>query len=262
MPGKAVQLELKTTTPTGAGLHDVHVDLGQLWEYSHKPLGRQPFYAFPRPDWDGNLTAAAKAQQPRKEVTELAFRRSGPQWWFAEWMVVLTTRQVADVLRGVLNAHGKRDRSKVTRLVRFDVKNPANTVWGDPASPAAPPKVINWLDFWYELEQCGRDDWPQLIRLPALFVDRKRDPAETAHDAYTREEVAAMLRQAADFPGQQEDGTMPLVTLGPAEDGNYRIVEELSDEPGQLGPDDGTVGVRDDNRQVVFLDSRRLFRLG
>lgn len=29
-PGKAVQLELKTTTPAGTGLHDVNVDLGQL----------------------------------------------------------------------------------------------------------------------------------------------------------------------------------------------------------------------------------------
>jgi hypothetical protein len=38
-PGKAVQLELKTTTPAGTGLHDVNVNLGQLWEYSHKPLG-------------------------------------------------------------------------------------------------------------------------------------------------------------------------------------------------------------------------------
>jgi hypothetical protein len=109
-PGKAVQLELKTTTPAGTGLHDVEVDLGQLWEYSRKPLGRQPFYAFPWPDWDGNLAAVARAQQPRKEVTELAFRRSGPQWWFAEWMVVLTTRQVADVLRRELNLHGSRTR--------------------------------------------------------------------------------------------------------------------------------------------------------
>jgi hypothetical protein len=38
-PGKALQLELKTTAPAGTGLHDVNVDLGQLWEYSHKPLG-------------------------------------------------------------------------------------------------------------------------------------------------------------------------------------------------------------------------------
>jgi threonine dehydrogenase-like Zn-dependent dehydrogenase len=38
-PGKAVQLELKTTTVAGAGLHDVSVDLGQLWEYRQRPLG-------------------------------------------------------------------------------------------------------------------------------------------------------------------------------------------------------------------------------
>jgi hypothetical protein len=63
-PEKAAQLELKTTTPAGTGLTDVNVDLGQLWEYSHKPLGRQPFYAFPGPDWDGNLAAVARAQQP------------------------------------------------------------------------------------------------------------------------------------------------------------------------------------------------------
>lgn len=120
-PGKALQLELKTTAPAGTGLHDLNVDLGQLWEYSHKPLGRQPFYAFPRPDWDGNLVVVAKAKHPRKEVTELAFRRSGPQWWFAEWMVVLTTRQVADVLRRELkrtwltNARQREAASPVRR---------------------------------------------------------------------------------------------------------------------------------------------------
>jgi hypothetical protein len=48
-PGKAIQLELKTITPAGPGRHKVNVDLGQLWEYSQKPLARQPFYAFPRP---------------------------------------------------------------------------------------------------------------------------------------------------------------------------------------------------------------------
>jgi hypothetical protein len=51
-PGKAIQLELKTITPAGPGRHKVNVDLGQLWEYSHKPLARQPFYAFPRPHWE------------------------------------------------------------------------------------------------------------------------------------------------------------------------------------------------------------------
>jgi hypothetical protein len=81
-PGKAVQLELKTTTVAGAGLHDVSVDLGQLWEYRQRSLGRQPFYVFPRADWRGELASAAKAHG--LPVTELAFRRSGPAWWFAE----------------------------------------------------------------------------------------------------------------------------------------------------------------------------------
>lgn len=259
-PGKAVQLELKTTTPAGTGLHDVNVDLGQLWEYSHKPLGRQPFYAFPRPEWNGNLAALAREQQPRKEVTELAFRRSGAQWWFADWMIVLTTGQVANVLRRELNVHGSRTRGNGKRLVRFDVKTPANTAWGDPTSPAASPQVTKWLDFWYELEQCGRDDWPQLIRLPAPRVDPRRDDADRDPGVYTREEVAVMLRQAADFPGRRY-GTVPLLTLEPVEDGVYRVTDELS-KPALPEPSDDAVGVPDDNRQVVFLDSRTLFRAG
>jgi hypothetical protein len=260
MPGKAVQLELKTTTPAGAWLHDVNVDLGQLWEYSHKPMGRQPFYAFPWPDWDGKLADVAQANHPRKEVTELAFRRSGPQWWFADWMIVLTTRQVADVLHHELNAHGSRTRRSPKRLVRFDVKNPANTIWGDPASPAAAPQVINWLDLWYELEQCGRDDWPQLIRVPWILVDRRHVGGAPGLDVYTREEVTVMLRQAADLPRLQRDEAGPLVTLEPAEDGTYRIAEELSEEPDRPEPGDGTDSAPDDNRQVVFLSHRTLFR--
>jgi hypothetical protein len=127
-------------------------------------------------------------------------------------MVVLTTGRVADVLRRELNVHGSGTRGSGKRLVRFDVKNPANTVWGDPASPAASPEVINWLDFWYELEQCGRDDLPQLIRLPELLVDRRRNDAAKDLGVYTREEVVVMLRQAADFPRWERDGTVPLVT--------------------------------------------------
>src|SRR5260370_26716845 len=55
-PGKVVQLELKTTTPVGAWLHDLQVDLGQLWDNYQLPPGRQPFYAFPWSEWYGNLT--------------------------------------------------------------------------------------------------------------------------------------------------------------------------------------------------------------
>ena len=72
------------------------MDLGQLWEYWQRSPGRQPFYAFPWPDWDGNLKAVAIAEG--RAVTELGFSRSGPGWWFADWMVVLTAAQVAAVL--------------------------------------------------------------------------------------------------------------------------------------------------------------------
>lgn len=46
-PGKAVQLELKTITPAGPGLHKVNINLGQVWEYTRKLFSRQPYYAFP-----------------------------------------------------------------------------------------------------------------------------------------------------------------------------------------------------------------------
>jgi hypothetical protein len=61
-PGKIVQLELKTTTLIGPALHDVKIDLAQLREYLRRPLGHQPFYVFPRPDWGGTLQAEAIAE--------------------------------------------------------------------------------------------------------------------------------------------------------------------------------------------------------
>lgn len=259
-PGKAVQLEVKTTTPAGTGLHDVNVDLGQLWKYSRKKLGQQPFYVFPWPHWDGNLPAAARAQQPPEEVTEFAFRRSGSPWWFAEWMVVLTTRQVEGVLARELNAHASPAPRK-KRLVRIDIKNAGNTVWGDPASPAAPPDVTPWLDFWDEIDGCGRDGWPQLIRLPRLLVARRiQDPAQGVRRAgYAREEILAFLRQSTDFP-LREDDEFPLVTLTPSAEGEYRITDDPSAEQDQPGADDDDAELPDDNRAIIFMDSRTLLR--
>ena len=163
-PGKAIQLELKTITPVGPGRHRVKVDLGQLWEYSQKPLARQPFYAFPRPHWDGELAAAARADG--QDVTELAVQRSKTGWWFADWMVVMTTRQVAGVLRQDLNAHRRRDRGVRRCLVQFDISDPGKPEWGDPGSSVPPSEVLDWSEFWSELDECGRDEWPQLIRVP------------------------------------------------------------------------------------------------
>jgi hypothetical protein len=239
-PGKAVQLELKTTTVAGVGLHDVSVDLGQLWEYRQRPLGHQPFYAFPWPNWHGNLTVAADAGG--RSVTQLGFRRSGAKWWFADWMVILTAAEVAAVLHEDLMEHGKPERGKKRRLVRFDL-NHSTVSWG---SGAPPPEPIGWREFWPMLEECGRDGWPQLIRLPA----RMADP-----DSYLASDfVAERLREAA--TGQWDD--QDLVTLEPDESGNYRIAPAPGDNLG--GSPAGQADQIDDHRQIVFLDARALFR--
>ena len=247
-PGKAVQLELKTTTVTGVALHDVLVDLGQLWEYHTRPLGQQPFYAFPRPNWRGNLTAAAKAQE--RMVTELGYARSGAGWWFADWMILLTTAQVATVLQHDLAAHGSRKRNTKRRLVRFDLSRstakPAIT-WG---SGVATPQTIDWLEFWPTLEQCGRDGWPQLIRLPERIMPPQ--------GPYSRPQVEGLLRQAAYMLTTDEwDHNEPLVALEPAEDRNYQILRDAADVFG-ISPDDGT-GRGNDNRLAIFLDAQALF---
>ena len=101
------------------------MDLGQLWDYRQRSPGRQPFYAFPWPDWDGTLDVVAIAEG--RAVTELGFSRSGSGWWFADWMVVLTPAQVAAVLHDELEAHGSEERGIRKPLVKFDVSNSTTT---------------------------------------------------------------------------------------------------------------------------------------
>jgi hypothetical protein len=236
----------------------VYVDIGQLWEYSQKRLGEQPFYAFPWPDWVGSLDAVARARRPRKEVTELAFRRSGSGWWFGDWMVVMTTRQVVDVLRPELAAHPYRKRGCLKRLVQIDVtQHPKKPIWGDPKTHVPDPEVLNWTDFWSVLEQCGRDEWPQLIRLPRLIVNRMQVAAPRSPGLYPRGLVAEML-QAASVLDERLEGDPDLVTLEPDGDGNYRIAQGPSDDTAGSGPGDDTAGEPDDHRQVVFLGARIL----
>jgi hypothetical protein len=249
-PGKAVQLELKTTTVAGAGLHDVLVDLGQLWEYRQRPLGRQPFYAFPWPDWHGDLTAVASAHG--RSVTELAFSRSGANWWFADWMVLLTAAEVAAVLHIDLIAHGSRRRGIKKRLVRFDLSKSMATpkvTWG--SGPTGSPPVVRWRQFWAMLEQCGRAGWPQLIRLPARVTPPQ--------DLYSRTQVVEMLRQAAVILAEHQwNEDELLVTLEPDEEGNYQIapasVDDLGGSPGDEADEVGN------HRQFVFLEARTLLR--
>jgi len=229
-PGKAVQLELKTTTPTGSGLHNVMVDLGQLWEYLQRPLGHQPFYAFPWPDWAGKLTAEAKARS--RAVTELAFARSGPAWCFADWMVVLTAAQVATVLQPELAAHGSKNRGTKKRLVQIDSKNLEIPTWGPSiSSRAAPsPGLIGWREFWSE-------------------------------HFYTRRQVVEMTREAAAIFSAQPGNSEQFVTLEPDAEGNYQIPRARADNIGITDDDradEDRTGEIGDHRQVVFLDARAL----
>src|SRR4051794_13240487 len=100
-PGKAVQLELKTTYLNAAGhVHTVKVDLAQLDRYLKRPHCSRPFYVFPMPHWVDTLeSASAAAGIP---VTEAGFSRSNAfsrkSWWFAHWMVALTTDHVAQIV--------------------------------------------------------------------------------------------------------------------------------------------------------------------
>jgi hypothetical protein len=249
LPGKAVQLELKTATPTRSGFHEVKVDLGQLWEYRQRSLGHQPFYVFPRPNWAGKLKAVAIAEG--HAVTELAFSRSGRTKWFADWMVVLSAAEVAAVLQPELTAHNSRKRGERERLVEFDSTRPMSATWGPSHSARAGPEgLIGWLDFWSELEQCGRVEWPQLIRLPARIVQ--------ARVPLRRLQVAGLLQQAAGILAEQFDNDESLVTLEPNANGSYQITPDVG---GNLGePDEDRPDEIGDHRQIVFLDARALLR--
>jgi hypothetical protein len=244
-PGKAVQLELKTITVAGRGAYEVHVDLGQLWEYVNKSRGQQPFYVFPhpRPDWDGPLADVAIAEgQP---ATEAGFSRSGRDLWFANWMVVLPPTAVASVLSQELARHGSRDRGTRRLLVQFDG---GKASWG---SGASDPGTVAWRDFWPELEFCGRSGWPQLIRLPAGLL-RGGNP-------YSSEQIRALLRVAVSEEGDVAFREDRLVTLEPDADGNYPVPVAIADDSASTGTGGSGGEDRssepDDHRVAVLLDA-------
>jgi hypothetical protein len=136
--------------------------------------------------------------------------REAGEWWFAGWMVVLTTAQVVAVLGTELAAHGSSSRKNAScRLVRFDMRSRPSSpsrIWG---SHATEPSPTDWRQFWTDLQACGRAGWPQLIRLPAHLVG--------ARD-YERSEVVALLSQAGAWFGRGERSGVELVTLGPRDD--------------------------------------------
>jgi hypothetical protein len=254
-PGKVVRLELKTTKVVGPGIHQVDIDLGQLWDYHHRPLGLQPFYAFPwpGPDWSGDLTTAASSHG--RAVADLGYSRSGSGWWFADWMVVLTTAEVAGVLSADLASHGSGKRGQRRPLVRFDHSRFKPT-WG---SGTTAPDTIRWLDFWKELERCGRPGWPQLIRLPAWLAR----PGTRYHPS----DVTVLLREASGSAGYGEANRVEetFVTVSPEPDGTYfelpAPADGLSLGSAQVADNaDSSANHSEDHLQMVFLDSQALLK--
>lgn len=203
LPGKAIQIELKTTTPAGKNKHDVKVDIGQLKDYlkSRAPV----FYAFPRPEWKGELRSAAL--RAGIAATELAFSRTDPKWWFAEWMIVMTAKEVASVLSTQVAAHKGTKRGNRQRLVTFTVhpnKKPSTAKW---RSGGKPPTSYAWRDFWAKLEQCGEPDWPQVVQI------QKSAAAGQTH--LSRAQVRAAMNSAA--------GAHPNGSELPRSSGHFRI---------------------------------------
>lgn len=241
--GKMVQLELKTTTP-GGRYQDVKVDLGQLWSYQSRPLGRQPFYVFPRPAWEGGLVEFSRRNG--KAPAELGLARSGRGWWFADWMVVLTTVEVCEVLAGPLRDHASPSRGKHERLVRFDPIT-GLAEWGSDGSAPRPSGLRNWRDFWDRLVGCGEANWPQLVRLPVIAI---------GHDRQIRhEQIAQVFQRGLEQAGSDRD----LVTLAPDGAGGYRTDDSDGTAPGISDVDAQTDRSGfDDHRIVLFLDSEAL----
>lgn len=260
LPGKAVQLEIKTVTPQASGLQDVVIDVCQLREYLKTPC--PPFYVFPWPNWRGNLGRAATAASV--PVTEVAFSRSGA-WWFAHWAKVLTANQVATVMAPELKALGSSKCRSMKRLLRIDPTNTVRPVWGPGPRSRPPPDLTDWRLFWNQLVKCGQEGWPQLIRLPRSELGGRR-----IHElADLRAKLADLARGPGGRDGKSEKGYDmtqrefdDLVTLAPDGQGSYVTISEPEGEVAEWHPDGDLRTSRRDsdsfmqNRQVVFLDAR------
>ena len=180
----------------------------------------------------------------------------------------MTTQQVAGVLRQDLNAYNRRDRGERRCLVQFDISDPGKPEWGDPASSVPPSEMLDWSQFWSELDECGRDEWPQLIRVPRLVLGRRRRSRhrDEEEELYPRYKLVEMFRQSEQLLAELQGRALELETLEPDGNGHFRVAPSTpgyadniaGSEPG----DDDRASEPEDRRQVVFINSRRLFSAG
>lgn len=233
-PGKAIQLEVKTSTVIAAGQHDVLINLEQLRRYRSRPLALQPFYVFPLPYW--RETLQEDAQRVGYQVTEGAFKRSGSPQWFGHWMVVLTTEQVH------VAVNPQPGDPKTKALARVRVTRPGLNIVEWPNAGGSTPSLVGWSDFWETLGRCGLWDWPQMVRIPRLIV---------GHDqTYTHDEMLELLQLAA----AEFDGGLPqsLLTFWSSAKEGFIAAPDGENVPGGLGLNGGG---DDESRQIVFLDA-------
>lgn len=233
-PGKAIQLEVKTSTVTGPNRHDVHIDLRQLRRYRQLPFAHQPFYVFPRPYWRGTLEQ--DAHRLGDQVTELAFKRSGRPRWFGHWMIVLTAEQV----EAILSPHPTDNRTR--RLVRFMIGGVGvvTSEWANGATPS----ITQWSDFWDVLNRCGLPDWPQIVRLP-IWLDAE------SHVDTSAGMVRALQTAATELQGRPSDELATYESTGKG--GFIRVPADREDTP----PNDSIFSdvIPTENRQIVFIDA-------
>lgn len=269
-PGKRIELELKTCTPSGktqsASLQEVHVNLGQLWAYNTLPLGEQPFYVFPKPSWRGELRD--RALDNGLDPADLAFSRSGDSWWFAEWMVVLSTHDVAKILEKPLKSHGSASRKgSDADLVKYTIPKtissttPVTEQWGPSgtSSPSVCRDPIPWRDFWTRLEVCGCPDWPQRILLPSTFKERSYQAVSEE-----LEKVSKMSRKHSEKPNNSSG-----VNGSENEDKSNRIITLVSTSKGFITEQEITEQKHTNNSLLseiqfehhisVFIDAKALF---
>jgi hypothetical protein len=93
--------------------------------------------------------------------------------------------------------------------------------------------------FWSELDECGRDEWPQLIRVPRLVLGRRRKARhrDEEEELYPRHELVEMFRPSEQLLAELQGRAPELETLEPDGNGNFRVAPGYDDnitgsEPG------------------------------